>query len=293
MPAKAILTLLFLISLSVVAVLALRALPGAAKDDWATRDDVLVASAPLDAGTLLRAKDLAWQPNSGAAQRGQIVRPPSARDNPNIELDEQARSEVYGAALRLSVAAGEPITRNSIVKPGDRDFLQVVLSPNTRAISIPIASSGANGGILYPGDRVDVILTQTFKNDPSLARRSVGEIVVQSLRILAVDALDARTNGSANGLGRTVVVEVTPEQAERINVAAELGRLSLATRIATANGVTTDPAAAAARTAEIRPIWAGDVSRALSDPAPAKAVVAEVPVVEIIRGTKAALVNPQ
>ena len=97
---------------------------------------------------------------------------------------------MYGAALRSSVTAGEPISRGAIVKPGDRDFLQVVLSPQARAIAIPVTTGGASTGILYPGDRVDVILTQTFKNDPPLTRRSVGETVVENLRVLAIDALE-------------------------------------------------------------------------------------------------------
>ena len=293
MPAKTILTILFLISLSVVVVLALRALPQSENGDWMAKDEVLVASAPLISGALLRAKDVTWRPSVGAAQPGRIVRPRPARDNPNAELDEQARVEVYGAALRTAIGAGEPIPRDAIVKPGDRDFLQVVLSPHTRAISIPVTGAGANAGVLYPGDRVDVILTQTFKNDPSLARRSVGETVVQSLRILAVDSLDPRVNASANGVGRSVTLEVTPEQAERINVASELGRLSLATRIAAASGAIADFALSPARTVEIKPIWAGDVSRALGDPPPTKPIVAERPNVEIIRGTKAVLVTPQ
>lgn len=68
-----------------------------------------------------------------------------------------------------------------------------------------------------------MILTQTFKNDPPLARRSVGETVVENLRGLVIDALGSRPNGTANGFGRTVTLEVTPEQAKRVNVATELG----------------------------------------------------------------------
>ena len=99
-------------------------------------------------------------------------------------------------------------------------------------IAIPVAMGGASTGILYPGDRVDVILTQTFKNDPPLTRRSVGETVVQNLRVLAIDPVDSRSNGAANGFGRTVTLEVTPDQAERVNVATELGKLSLTLRSA-------------------------------------------------------------
>jgi pilus assembly protein CpaB len=293
MPAKTILTILFLLSLSVVVMLAVRALPSAAKGDQEAKDEVLVATAGLTEGTLLRAKDVAWRLGVGGAQPGQIVRPRLTRDNPTVEPDEQARGEVYGAALRRSILAGEPIYRNEIAKPGDRDFLQVVLSPHKRAIAIPVASSAASAGSLYPGDRVDVILTQTFKNDPSLARRSVGETVVQGLRVLIMDPLDARVNAGANGFGRNVTLEVTPEQAERINVAAELGKLSLATRSSAAGGAAPDSLVSPGSAAEIKPIWAGDVSRALSDPAPTKAAAPEQPAVEIIRGTKTVLVTPQ
>ncbi len=293
MPAKTILTLLFLISLCVVVILALRALPQKANGDVAAaRDEVLVAATALPAGTLLRAKDVAWR-QSGRAQAGQIVRPPTAAGNPNLELDQQARSELYGAALRSNVMAGEPISRGAIVKPGDRDFLQIVLLPQARAIAIPVATGGASTGILYPGDRVDVILTQTFKHDPPLARRSVGETVVEDLRVLAIDPPESRPNGTANGFGRTVTLEVTPEQAERVNVATELGKLSLTLRSVSATSRAPFALTGLVKTAGIKPIWAGDVSPALGDAAPAKAVVAEQPTVEVIHGTKTVTVKPQ
>src|SRR5438105_4932550 len=266
MPAKTILTLLFLTSLCVVVVLALRALPrGMTIDTAASKDEVLVAATALPGGTLLRAKDVAWRHIPGGTQSGQITRPPNAVGNPNLELDRQARAEVNGAALRNSVMADEPIDRGAIVKPGDRDFLQVVLSPQARAIAIPVATGGASAGILYPGDRVDVIVTQTFKSDPALTRRSVGETVVENLRVLAIDALESRPNGTANGFGRTVTLEVTPEQAERVNVATELGKLSLTLRSISATNVVVPSSAVFAKTAGIKPIWAGDVSTALGD----------------------------
>jgi pilus assembly protein CpaB len=294
MPAKTILTLLFLISLCVVVILALRALPqGRSIDAASSKDEILVAATALPGGTLLRAKDVAWRHISGDTQSGQITRPSNAAGNPNPELDQQARAEVYGAALRSSIMADEPIDRGAIVKPGDRDFLQVVLSPQARAIAIPVATGGASTGILYPGDRVDVILTQTFKNDPPLTRRSVGETVVQNLRVLAIDPLEARPNGTASGFGRTVTLEVTPDQAEKINVATELGKLSLTLRSARATNGTAATSVGLSTTAGIKPIWAGDVSPALGDAVTARAPVAEQPTVEVIHGTKTATVKPQ
>jgi pilus assembly protein CpaB len=294
MPAKTILTLLFLISLCVVVILGLRALPrGIDVITPSSKDEILVAATALPGGTLLRAKDVAWSHILGGAQSGQITRPTNVAGNPNLDLDQQARAEVYGAALRSSVMADEPIDRSAIVKPGDRDFLQVVLSPQARAIAIPVATGGASTGILYPGDRVDVILTQTFKNDPPLTRRSVGETVVQNLRVLAIDPLETRPNGAANGFGRTVTLEVMPDQAEKVNVATELGKLSLTLRSASANSGAASTPLGLATTAGIKPIWAGDVSPALGDAVPARAVVAAQPTVEIIHGTKTTTVKPE
>lgn len=294
MPAKMILTMLFFVSLGVVVILAFRALPQRMNGDPAeSREEILVAATTLHSGTLLRAKDVTWRHASGGTRPGQITRPANPVGNPNLELDQQARAEVYGAALRNGVMADEPIDRGAIVKPGDRDFLQVVLSAQARAIAIPVATGGASTGILYPGDRVDVILTQTFKNDPPLTRRSVGETVVQDLRVLAVDPLETRPNGAANSFGRTVTLEVMPDQAEKINVAAELGKLSLTLRSASAANGAASNATGLSTTAGIKPIWAGDVSPALGDAVPARAVLAEQPAVEVIHGTKTTTVKPQ
>jgi len=294
--AKTILALLFLISLGVVVILCLHALPQRViADTAAAKQRILVATTALPAGTLLRAKDVVWQPIASVAEPGQIFRLPGTASNANTEIDEQSAGEVYGAALRSNVTAGEPIRRAAIVKPGDRDFLQVVLSPRARAIAIPVATGGASTGLLYPGDRVDVILTQTFKNDPPLARRSVSETVVESLRVLAVDAPDAKPTGTSNSFGRTVTLEVTPEQAEKINVATELGKLSLTLRsISGTHGFAATLTPEPGKAGGVKPTWAGDVSPALGDATPSrKAIATEQPTVEVIHGTKTVMVRAE
>jgi pilus assembly protein CpaB len=293
MSAKMILTLLFMVSLCVVAILGFRALPQRFRAGLTTpANEILVAAMPLPAGTLLRAKDVAWRMITETAEPGYILRPATAGGNPNLELGERARAEVYGAALRTEIQAGDPISRGIIVKPGDRDFLHVVLSRGARAIAIPVATGGASTGILYPGDHVDVILTQTFKNDSPLTRRSVGETVVENLRVLAIDTPDAKTAPPGNSFGRTVTLEVTPEQAERINVAVELGKLSLTLRSITAADSIGGLASGSTVTSTITPIWAGDVSPALGAAMPApKVSPAEQPAVAVIHGTKAVVMK--
>jgi pilus assembly protein CpaB len=287
MRAKTILTLLFVVSIGVAALVILRGLPqGDAATEAASGDEILVATAPLVAGTLLRAQDVTWQRLPGVAETGEYVRPGIASAIPTkvAETDDEVRTAVYGAALRSALAAGDPIRRSGIIKPGDRDFLQFVLSPGARAIAIPVATSGASTGLLYPGDRVDVILTQNFKTENApLTRRSVSETVVENLRVVAIDALDAKVAG-----GRTVTMEVAPDQAEKIQVAVELGKLSLTLRsVSRADGVATASTAGPGKASGVKPTWAGDVSPALGGALPPdKVLAAEHAPVEVFRGSK-------
>jgi pilus assembly protein CpaB len=264
---------------------------------------------PLSQGTLLRAQDVTWQ-GVTETKPGAIVRPNATALEAKPELDNEARASVYGAVLRLELPAGEPILESAIAKPGDRDFLQVVLTPGQRAIAIPVATGGASTGLLAAGDRVDVVLTQNFKNDTApdmrttpVTRRSVSETVVDNLRVLAIDAPDkvtaapgrpaAPVNPATGNFGRTVTLEVTPEQAEQVNVAAELGKLSLTLRSTADNLASVSPTVPIVRAAHHEPLdgrikatWAGDVSPALSGAAQERPIAVVAPAVTIFRGTK-------
>src|SRR5207302_4624834 len=139
---------------------------------------------------------------------GEIRRPSPEERSAKPESEELAAAAVYGAALKVALHEGQPIRYSKIVRPGDREFLQTVLTQGTRAQVIAIsAASGA--GLMFPGDHVDVMLTQTFKNeDAPLTRRSVSETVVEDLRVVAIE----RAKTGANPL--TCTVEATPQQAE-------------------------------------------------------------------------------
>jgi pilus assembly protein CpaB len=291
MRAKTILTVLFLISLAVAVIVVLRTLPtqGDANTNM-PKEEILAATVPLAAGTLLRAQDVTWQTVARSVEPGEIVRPSEGSRQAKPEIDEEARAQVYGAAIRPArdTAAGEPIRRGNIVRPGDRDFLQVVLTPGARAIAIPVTTGGASTGLLYPGDRVDVILTQNFKGESTtITRRSVSETVVENLRVLAIDTPDAKAPAGGGSFGRTVTLEVTPEQAEKINVATELGKLSLTLRsVSGPDGTPTTSTAGPGRATGVKPTWAGDVSPALGGAMPEKPVIVQQPPVEVVRGAR-------
>ncbi len=250
---------------------------------------VLVATAPLGTGTLLRAEDVHWQPWSDPVLSNYIVRPSEEARKAKPDIDAQTLADVYGAVVRQRIEAGKPIAANAIVKPGDRGFLAAVLTPGYRAIAIGVTAVSGAAGLIFPGDHVDVILTQSFRDTQEpLARRSVGETIVQNLRVLAVDqhlqqvSADPGTNGGQ--VARTVTLELLPEQAEMVSVASELGKLSLTLRSVPTNP---EPLTAENQVSEAtRSTWADDVSPALRPQKPKPHASTKAAVVRIMRGSK-------
>ena len=139
------------------------------------------------------------------------------------------------------------------------------------------------------------ILTQKFQQDLPLTRRSVGEAVVEDLRVLAIAPPDPKANtltAANTEITLPLTLEVTPEQAEKITVARELGKLDLTLRsLGEADGIVAGSLPGSGKRAEAKPIWAGDVSPALGGAMPEKLVTVERPPVDVIHGNKTERVN--
>lgn len=216
----------------------------------AAMETILAAARPLRAGNLLGPEDLApLRLPAGSAPAG--ARP----DTP------ASRAELLGGMLRHSLEAGTALRAGEdVIRPGDRGFLAAVLAPGMRAVSIGVDAVTGTAGLIWPGDRVDLLLSQALDHpDLPAARRVAGETVLADLRVVAIDqrlvqgALTLE-NGAERG-NRTVTLEVTPAQAERVAVSARLGRLALTVRAALPQ--------AAAEAPRLPLTWGGDVSSAL------------------------------
>ena len=210
---------------------------------------VLVAAAALPVGSFVQADGLRWQEWPDVAiPDGYLLR---GRD------DEAA---LVGAVVRRPLAAGQPIAAESLVKPGDRGFLAAVLDPGMRAISVPIDEAAGNAGLVLPGDRVDLILTQSVDagGDPAGTRR-VSETVLEDLRVIAIGRRlnsEGGEDGSGGQQARTATLEATPAAVEKIALVNELGKLALSLR-----SLATAPATAPAPAATLT--WDSDASPAL------------------------------
>ncbi len=183
--------------------------------------EVLVADANLPAGTFVKPQHLRWQ------------RWPTD-DVPDTYVLKGTRDKdaIVGAVVRRGIAEGFPITDGSVVKPGDRGFLAAVLAPGMRAVSLAINATASNSGLIFPGDRVDLILTQTLSAADRETTRRVSETVLRDIRIIAMgsDISDAPGQDQNYEKARTATFEVEPRVAEKVALLGELGTRSLSLR---------------------------------------------------------------
>jgi pilus assembly protein CpaB len=135
--------------------------------------------------------------------------------------------------VRYPITAGQPVTRGALVGPKDRGFLAAALGPGMRAITVPVNTSTGVAGFVFPGDHVDMVLTQQVQGGGDGPALKVSETIVRNLRVLATDQ---RTDSKGDD-GKTevktfanVTLEVTPRIAEKIAVAQSMGTLSLSLR---------------------------------------------------------------
>ena len=185
--------------------------------------EVLVATRALPIGTILDATALKFQPW-----------PKELVDGAYYLKDKTDLKSLQGTVVRNAITAGQPITQGALVKPGDRGFLAAALGPGMRAVTFPVSAQSAVAGFVFPGDRIDLVLTQTVPGGGDGQPLKVSETIMRNVRVLATDQ---RTDNTTDDAGKTVVktfgsvtVEATPKIAEQLAVAQTLGAISLSLR---------------------------------------------------------------
>jgi pilus assembly protein CpaB len=187
--------------------------------------EVLVATRPLPVGTIIDAESFRYQPwPEGLVQDAYYVRGEQNADP----------SSLVGTVVRNEISAGQPVTRGAVIRPGERGFLAAALGPGMRAVTVAVSATSGVAGFVFPGDRVDMVLTQQVEGgEEDSAPLRVSETIIRNIRVLAVDqrinARDDEGNQVAQNTS-TVTFEATPTIAEKIAVAQTIGQLSLSLR---------------------------------------------------------------
>lgn len=260
------------------AVLLMLGLAGFGGVAWIASQDAPVPPTTLGVTTMVRPPPEAPQAPASRTTRpvvvairdlvpGEFLRPADLglADLPENGLPKDVLStlgnagpEIAGALMRQPRAAGQPLRQGDLLFPDDRSFMAAALSPGHRATTISV--EGGAVAVVWPGDRVDVLLMQTGTEAATSARRIGSSVIIADLRVLAADrpalpspspapgmqqAGNAQPGGRGAAAGRDagfgsspqsalamrgVTLDVTPAQAERLAVAAQAGRLSLLVR---------------------------------------------------------------
>jgi pilus assembly protein CpaB len=197
---------------------------------------VLVAQRALPVGTIITADSVSFQ------------QWPKEMVQDAYFIDGEAdMNKLLGTVVRYPVTAGQPVTQGALVSPGDRGFLAAALGPGMRAVTIPVSQKTGVGGFVFPGDRVDLVLTQTVRSQGSSESLKTAETILRNVRVLATDqsteseTVEGKTVVRAF---RTVTVEVTPKIAEKVAVAQTIGTISLSLRSLADNQAELDQAIA-------------------------------------------------
>jgi pilus assembly protein CpaB len=185
---------------------------------------VLVAKKALPVGTIIDAESFTFQPWPKELVQNAYYMEGQPDGDPK---------KLLGTVVRNAITVGQPVTRGSLVGPQDRGFLAAALSPGMRAITVPVSVSSSVAGFVFPGDHIDLMLTQQVQGGGDGPALKVSETIIRNLRVLATDQRITSTDEEGKTKVQTfsnVTLEVTPKIAEKIQVAQSLGSLSLSLR---------------------------------------------------------------
>ena len=186
--------------------------------------EVLVAKSDINLGQTVKPDDLQWQTWPSTTASNNFIR----RDT-----RPEATKELTGAIVRTPIMVGEPIREQKLVKADGSGFMAAILPTGMRAVSTEIAPETGAGGFILPNDRVDVVLTRHIRNpDPDSRQPEIvqSEIILWNVRVLAIDQAPKEKDGQNAMVGRTVTLELRPEQIVALSSARQAGTLSLALR---------------------------------------------------------------
>jgi pilus assembly protein CpaB len=185
-----------------------------ARTDAQKTVSILVANDTLAFGTPIGVKDvreIAWPAQSS---------PEGAFTN-FAELTKDGRRITLSPFVR-----DEPIISSKVSAPDQRASLSRVIEKGKRAVTVAVDDVRGVAGFIFPGDFVDVVLTRT---DNSNGPQNFSEVILQHVKVLAIDQMAGQRQEHPT-VAKAVTVEVDPEQALRILLAANVGKLSLILR---------------------------------------------------------------
>jgi pilus assembly protein CpaB len=178
----------------------------------------------LTTPVVVAAKDIAPGSSLEASLLKVVQWPQDAKVEGAMLDPEQLR----GRVTRTSLAPGEVILESKLAPKGAPGGLAGIIQPDRRAVTVKVDEASGVAGFVLPGNRVDVLVTisrSEFKDDP------VTQVVLQNLPVLGIGQdIESHRGGEKPKVVPTVTLEVTPEESEKLALAAKEGNITLALR---------------------------------------------------------------
>jgi pilus assembly protein CpaB len=147
--------------------------------------------------------------------------------------DDAVPAGAFGRASELTatkrivlapIEVNEPILASKITGQGQRATLSAMLNDGMKAVTIRVNDVEGVAGFVQPGDHVDVVLTR-----PGERKTSINDVIIQNLRVLAVDQLADQTTEKPIVV-KAVTLEVDETGGQKLALAMQVGTLSLLLR---------------------------------------------------------------
>ena len=181
----------------------------------AANQDIVVAAQDIPAGTTF---------NEETLKKGLIKTTPWPKTSIPVGAFS-SQQQIVGKVNRVKVLANEPILESRLA--GEGAGLTVRLEAGKRALALRVDEIVGVSGFIVPDDRVDIILTTTPAGGN--ADTKISKIVLQNKRVLSVAQSTEQKDGKPQ-LARSITLEVTPEEAEKLSLASQEGQIVLALR---------------------------------------------------------------
>lgn len=182
--------------------------------------EILVAAENIGLGDRVTAAQFRWQAWPDHLRHDGFIVRDSAAD---------AAEKLDGAIARSRMVEGEPILPGKLAEPGS-SLLATLLMEGERALAVRITAENTAGGLVLPGDRVDVLLVRNQRNARG-EDTTMADTILRNIEVLAIDQQAGEAETGAF-VGRTATLRLTADQAERLAAAEASGRIALALRAA-------------------------------------------------------------
>lgn len=188
-------------------------------------DSVLVARSELRIGQRVKADSFEWKSFPKNAVSGRFI---TKKQKPD------ATTSLIGMVANAEIGAGDPIVLSRLTQIGEGGVLAALITPGMRAVSIPITPTQAAGGLVQPGDRVDIVVSRDIevvsRSDNATRSEPSASIVIENVKVIAIDQNLGGEGSPPSVGGQAATLELTPAQVDVLQKADRVGDLSLVVR---------------------------------------------------------------